>query len=113
MTPTGSAGITQGGASPGGDGLAFALGVPGGVPVGLGLALGVSVGVGRLGIGFCFGVVEDEGPVKSIFGMFLISIGFLSQKGNWSVARGGRSSRGMSGISHPVMCPAFDDPCPP
>ena len=81
MTPTGSAGITHDGASPGGDGLAFAFGVPGGVPEGLGFALGVSVGVGRLGIGFGFGGVDEEGPVKSMFGMFLISIGLLSQKG--------------------------------
>ena len=105
--------MTHGGASPGGDGLAIAFGVPGGVPEGLGFALGVSDGVGRLDIGFDFGVADEEGPVKSMFGMFLISIGFLSQKGTWSVARGGLSSRGMSGISHPAMCPAFDDPCPP
>ena len=113
MTPTGSAGITHDGASPGGDGLAFAFGVPGGVPEGLGFALGVSVGVGRLGIGFGFGAVDEEGPVKSMFGMFLISIGLLSQKGTWFVARGCLPSRGMSGMFHPAMCPAFVDPCPP
>ena len=113
MTPTGSAGMTHGGASPGGDGLDFAFGVPGGVPEGLGFALGVSVGVGRLGIGFDFGAVDDEGPVKSMFGMFLISIGLLSQKGAWFVARGCLPSRGMSGTFHPAMCPAFVDPCPP
>ena len=81
MTPTGSAGMTHGGASPGGDGLDFAFGVPVGVPEGLGLALGASAGVGRLGIGFDFGAVVGEGPVKSMLGMFLISIGLLSQTG--------------------------------
>ena len=107
MIPSGSAGMTHGGASPGGVGLVFALwgfqeafrwirDEP--------LDPGIAFGAGRLGIGFCFGVVEDEGPpVRSMSGMFLISIGFLSQKDGWSVAAGGRSSRGKRGRSHRLI----------